>query len=75
VSNLESVNRYIAQIPSLGQGFEIGHSFFLKKIPFAAEDLSLVFEYELEPLLQEYFFDSPEQVDKVKAMLFEGLLP
>jgi 5-methylcytosine-specific restriction protein B len=73
VSNLEAANRHIAQIPSLGQGFEIGHSYFLKKIPFAAQDLNLVLEYELEPLLQEYFFDSPEQVDKVKAMLLEGL--
>lgn len=56
------LNEAISEDSSLGEGFCIGHSYFcdLKKADYAA--LSSIVEYELIPLLKEYWFDDPANV-------------
>jgi 5-methylcytosine-specific restriction enzyme B len=59
---------------SLGRGFEIGHSFFVPPDEAASpgEDWYVaVVRHEIEPLLQEYWFDQPERVAETIAQLLE----
>jgi 5-methylcytosine-specific restriction protein B len=66
-------SRIAADRTSLGPGFEIGHSFFVP--PDDADGLDeewyrSVITGEIEPLLREYWFDQPDQVDRaVKDLL------
>ena len=62
INNIDSLNTAIAADDSLGEGFCIGHSYFcnLKKVTDQA--LSGIVEYELIPLLKEYWFDEPTKV-------------
>lgn len=62
ISSIDNLNATIATDDSLGEGFCIGHSYFcnLKKVTDRA--LSDIVEYELIPLLKEYWFDEPTKV-------------
>lgn len=64
ISCVESLNREISVDESLGEGFSIGHSYFCNLQPDAIDDSWLygVVEYELIPLLKEYWFDEPMKV-------------
>lgn len=58
------LNAAIAADESLGEGFCIGHSYFCNRTKETtdAEHLNAIVEYELIPLLREYWFDEPEKV-------------
>lgn len=62
INSIDSLNAAIAADDSLGEGFCIGRSYFcnLKKVTDQA--LSGIVEYELIPLLKEYWFDEPTKV-------------
>ena len=64
ISCVESLNREISIDESLGEGFCIGHSYFCNLQPDTIDDSWLygVVEYELIPLLKEYWFDEPMKV-------------
>lgn len=64
VSTIENVNEAIAGDGSLGSGFRIGHSYFCAP-GIVVDDawLSSVVEYELIPLLNEYWFDEPSKAE------------
>lgn len=52
---VRNLNKAICADASLGEGFEIGHSYFCN--PRAnADDIA---EFELKPMLREYWFDDP----------------
>jgi hypothetical protein len=57
---------------NLGPGFQIGHSFFTPRTKVADEAawFRRVVETEVYPLLEEYWFDSPEQADLSRDRLF-----
>lgn len=61
---VESLNHAIAADESLGDGFCIGHSYFCNLTAEKLTDLALssIVEYELIPLLKEYWFDEPLKV-------------
>ena len=56
------LNATIESDESLGEGFRIGHSYFVTKDDITDEFLDSVVEYELIPLLKEYWFDEPSKV-------------
>ena len=61
---MKELNRDISDDESLGEGFRIGHSYLCNiKAENADEKLNYIVEYELIPLLKEYWFDEPEKVD------------
>ena len=64
ISCVENLNGVIASDESLGEGFCIGHSYFCNLQPDTINDdwLYGVLEYELIPLLKEYWFDEPMKV-------------
>lgn len=64
ITCVEDLNNVIANDESLGEGFCIGHSYFCNLMPETIDDqvLSGIIEYELIPLLKEYWFDESEKV-------------
>jgi 5-methylcytosine-specific restriction protein B len=46
----------------LGKHFTIGHSFFMGK-DFGVKDLQRVWKHQVLPLMEEYFFSSPAEVE------------
>ena len=69
VNKMSALNKKIADDKSnLGPGFCIGHSFFCS-IPEGVKPDDIWYERiiknEIEPLLKEYWFDDPAQVDSI----------
>lgn len=64
IACVESLNNVISNDESLGDGFCIGNSYFCNLLPDTINDqiLSGIVEYELIPLLKEYWFDEPTKV-------------
>ena len=56
------LNDAIASDDSLGRGFKIGHSYFCGIREAAPERLAQIVDFELVPLLEEYWFDEPAKV-------------
>ena len=56
---VEQLNTAIAGDESLGEGFCIGHSYFCNLKEVNDQALAAIVEYELIPLLKEYWFDEP----------------
>ena len=61
---VQNLNEKIAADESLGEGFCIGHSYFCNMEPADVTDDKLqgIVEYELIPMLKEYWFDEPMKV-------------
>lgn len=61
---VKNLNNEIAADESLGEGFCIGHSYFCNLTADTIDEqvLSGIVEYELIPLLKEYWFDEPLNV-------------
>lgn len=64
INCVENLNNAISSDESLGDGFCIGHSYFCNLSADSIDDLSLsgIVEYEIIPLLKEYWFDEPLKV-------------
>ena len=65
IACVENLNNAISIDESLGEGFCIGHSYFcnLSAETIDEQVLSGIVEYELIPLLKEYWFDEPTKVE------------
>ena len=62
INCVENLNSAIAADESLGEGFCIGHSYFCNLKKATDNALSGIVEFELIPLLKEYWFDEPVKV-------------
>ena len=62
INCVERLNSEIVADDSLGEGFCIGHSYFCGKDEIDDSVLSGIVEYELIPLLKEYWYDDPQKV-------------
>jgi 5-methylcytosine-specific restriction protein B len=65
ISCVKRLNAAIKTDSSLGKGFCIGHSYFCGLTPEGISETSLdaIIEYEIIPLLEEYWFDEPDNVN------------
>lgn len=70
---VEMLNDTIAKDSSLGEGFLIGHSYFCNLTNSSQATLSQIIDFELIPLLKEYWFDDPYRVknwgDKLRSAI------
>ncbi|MEB1809580.1 MAG: AAA family ATPase [Bacillaceae bacterium] len=68
---VEKWNKEIVADFQLGSGYAIGHSFFTEKPEQMDENtwFNGIIQFEIKPLLEEYFFDRPENV----RSLLEGI--
>lgn len=69
ITVVESLNNTISSDESLGDGFRIGHSYFCTDDEITDEWLKSVVEYEVIPLIKEYWFDEPTKVRDWSANL------
>ena len=63
IAVIKELNAAISMDDSLGQGFRIGHSYFCSGEPITNEFLGTVIEYEIIPLINEYWFDEPSKIE------------
>lgn len=64
VDTVDLLNRVITDDPSLGNGFRIGHSYFCIGEEIDDACLYNMVEYELIPLIKEYWFDELSKVEQ-----------
>lgn len=64
INAVKELNKKIADDDNLGDGFKIGHSYFCTDEDITDEWLNNVIEYEIKPLISEYWFDEPKKVKK-----------
>ena len=69
ITAVEALNNTISTDESLGEGFRIGHSYFCTDNEITDEWLKSVVEYEVIPLIKEYWFDEPAKVRDWSATL------
>ena len=75
ITRIKELNNAIRKDSTLGKGFEIGHSYF------APEDISVidnewvrnVVEYEIIPLIEEYWFDNEKKCDEWTKALYQAI--
>ena len=60
---VQSLNAVIKADDSLGEGFCIGHSYFCNLKTITDKALSNIVEYEMVPLLKEYWYDEQTKVN------------
>lgn len=61
---IKELNKEIATDNSLGKGFCIGHSYFGGQIECTDEWMMEVVEYDILPMLNEYWFDEPTKLNR-----------
>ena len=69
VDCVRNLNEEIARDKSLGKGFCIGHSYFCGRDICTDEWLRSVVEYDILPMLNEYWFDEPAKVQRWENIL------
>ena len=63
------LNEKIRKDDSLGTGFEIGHSYFCNQLSVDDNWLQSVIEFDIIPMLQEYWFDDRSIVEEWRNTL------
>lgn len=69
VARVQELNKEIATDKSLGKGFCIGHSYFCGRDVCTDEWLHSIVEYDILPMLSEYWFDEPAKLQKWENIL------
>lgn len=69
IEKIKDLNFEIAKDPSLGNGFCIGHSYFCGQEECSDEWMQSVVEYDILPMLSEYWFDEPTKLQKWQNIL------
>lgn len=67
-NKIGDLNNEIENDVNLGKGFRIGHSYFCEYVD-SENWYKEIIQYEIEPLLQEYWFDEEEKVKNCMAEL------
>lgn len=69
VSKVKDLNHEIALDKSLGKGFCIGHSYFCGRDICTDEWLHSIVDYDILPMLSEYWFDDPNKLQRWENIL------
>ena len=69
VSKVKELNREIVADKSLGKGFCIGHSYFCGKDVCTDEWLHSIVDYDILPMLSEYWFDDTSKLRRWENIL------
>lgn len=75
---MKALNEVIANDPSLGRNFAVGHSYFCDIADGGESDWDRwyreIVETEIQPLLEEYWFDDPKKAEtQVNENLLDGV--
>lgn len=69
IERIKELNKEIAVDSSLGKGFCIGHSYFCGKKECTDEWMMEVVEYDILPMLREYWFDESTKLQRWENIL------
>jgi 5-methylcytosine-specific restriction protein B len=69
ISKIKDLNREIALDKSLGKGFCIGHSYFCGRDICTDEWLHSIVDYDILPMLSEYWFDDANKLQRWENIL------
>lgn len=69
IFRIKELNQYIAADKSLGKGFCIGHSYFCGAEECTDEWMQDIVEYDILPMLREYWFDDNESLQRWENIL------
>ncbi|MBP3197339.1 MAG: AAA family ATPase [Butyrivibrio sp.] len=69
IERIRELNMDITKDGSLGSGFCIGHSYFCGQTEMTEEWMQSVVEYDILPMLEEYWFDEPAKLQKWQNIL------
>jgi 5-methylcytosine-specific restriction protein B len=64
IDTISQLNKVISGDDSLGEGFCIGHSYFCNQKTFSEQWLKNVIDYDIIPMLREYWFDNNQQFEQ-----------
>lgn len=70
------LNKEISEDDMLGPGFMIGHSYFCLGGEISDQELSNIVNYEIMPLLEEYWYDNTKKISKwrdIFTSIIEGI--
>lgn len=73
IDTVVELNRDISEDISLGDGFRVGHSYFCNYEGINQEWLQALVEFEILPLIQEYWFDEPSKVTQWRNKLLGAI--
>ncbi|MBR4791391.1 MAG: AAA family ATPase [Treponema sp.] len=75
IQQIIELNKMISEDVSLGKGFRIGHSYFIPENPDEVDDawLSDIVNYEIIPLLEEYWFDETDKLEVWRRKLEDSI--
>jgi len=70
-STVSRVNTFIKEDINIGDGFQIGHSYFCNGPNAIGEEIwwAEILQYEIEPLLKEIWFDDATKVSEMLQIL------
>lgn len=72
IDNISELNQAIIDDSNLGKGFCIGHSYFCNlENPVDDDDLKDIIEFDILPMLEEYWFDDKEKYEHWRDSLME----
>ena len=69
IKKVKELNNDIANDKSLGKGFVIGHSYFCGKAECTDDWLKEIVDFDILPMLEEYWFDDSEKVEEWEKKL------
>ena len=69
IERIVELNEEIAADNSLGKGFCIGHSYFCGQTECTDKWMMEVVEYDILPMLGEYWFDEPSKLQRWESIL------
>ena len=72
LAKIIELNNEIESDDNLGRGFKIGHSYLCAE-DLSDESLKAIVQYEIIPLLEEYWYDEPSKVEKWSQELLSAL--
>ena len=66
IDQIKALNKEITDDKSLGRGFQIGHSYFCgrEETGYTDEWMRSVVEFDILPMLGEYWFDEPDKLSR-----------
>lgn len=71
IENIKEINRVISANHALGKDFQIGHSYFLENLT-GKPGMKRTWDYQIKPLLSEYFFDNIDEVENLEKIFYKG---
>lgn len=69
IRRIKELNEKIIRDKSLGKGFCIGHSYFCNASECTKDWMKEVVDYDILPMLREYWFDNPDELQRWENIL------